>query len=176
MAKDDTYWPAQVPGDSGSGGAPPCAELVRVLTEQHHKDKAEMGLEEQCGTKEIIQRYAATVRTQVLMTLRQWLLEYFYLDFAEDEPLQQALHGLIVSMRERQQSADADELCKAWIRARRALEAATKGERSYRDFARQELDEQLRIDGSSSGGGGGADDEWLMVDSGGGMRRRNTSS
>ena len=32
-----------------------------------------------------------------------------------------------------------DDLQRAWLRARRAMRAATKGDRSYRDFLKREL-------------------------------------
>ena len=60
----------------------------------------------------------------VNMAMRQWIKEYYYLDFARDQVLESALRSFIESLRERQLTDDA-------VGHRSPLDTASRPSSSY---------------------------------------------
>lgn len=125
--------------------------LLRVYTDLKmgnvEKDFYELGLKSENPTldRELHDGFQSTVQTKVFLAVRQWLLEYYQADFADDLQLQRVLRGFIMTTHEQQECAEAfregpsqaSQLIEAWTWARRADAASGGSVQKYREFFSQ---------------------------------------
>lgn len=135
--------------------------LSKILTDQYLRDQAVLGsyvsvaaasddaeVEEDAdaghrSTTQLLAMYVTTVNSRVLIALRQWILEYYAVDFHPDRALQASLLGFTQSLYARGFMEDSAELQTCWDRARRGYRASLMGDRSYLSFLRKEKSSQL---------------------------------